>query len=108
MKLSRPFRPHDAIVSHDPGRCPGLRDNAPLALKEGPDYSLGFSISSKARMSIAKTGSTILHGEPNCKVLEKRNRAFVLDPDFPVSLSLMPKMYSLNLAVGGLSWRWLR
>ena len=41
-----------------PGRCPGLRDNAPLALKEGPDFSLGFSMSSKARVSIAKTGST--------------------------------------------------
>ena len=36
------------------GSSPGLRDNAPLALKEGPDFSLGFSISSKARVSIAK------------------------------------------------------
>ena len=42
VKLSRPFRPHDAISSQDPGRCPGLRDNAPLALKQDPDFSLGF------------------------------------------------------------------
>ena len=56
VKLSRPFRPHDAIVYHNPGRCPGLRDNAPLALKVGPDFSLGVSICSKARVSIAKTG----------------------------------------------------
>ena len=35
---------------------PGLRDNAPLALKECPDYSLGFSISSKARVSITRQG----------------------------------------------------
>ena len=65
MKLSRSFRPLDAIVSHSPGRCPGLRDNAQLALKEGHDFSLGFSISSKPRVSIAKTGSTIFHGEPS-------------------------------------------
>ena len=46
------------------GSSPGLRDNAPLALKVGLDFSLGFSISSKAMVSIAKTGSTIFHGEP--------------------------------------------
>ena len=44
VKLSRPFRPQDVIVSHNPGRCPGLRDNAPLALKEGRDFNLCFSI----------------------------------------------------------------
>ena len=65
VRLSRPFRPHDAIASLNPGRCPGLRDNAPMALKEGLDFSLGFSVSSKTRVSIAKTESTIFHGKPN-------------------------------------------
>ena len=46
------------------GGSPGLKDNAPLALKENSDFSLGVSISSKAPVSIAKTGSTIFHGEP--------------------------------------------
>ena len=40
------------------GSSPGLRDNAPLALKEGHDFSLRFSISLKPRVSIAKAGST--------------------------------------------------
>ena len=64
VKLSRPFRTHDTIASQDPWRCPGLRDTAPLALKEGPDFRLGFPVSSKDRVSIGKTGSTIFHGEP--------------------------------------------
>ena len=72
VKLSRPFRPHDAISSQDPGRCPGLRDNAPLALKEGhdfyifhfpfPSYSLNFSIlpgNSPPRFSTALPSDTI-------------------------------------------------
>ena len=44
------------------GGSPGLKDNAPLALKEGPDFSLGVSISSKARVSIAKTGVRYIPG----------------------------------------------
>ncbi len=45
MKLSRPFRPHDDIAFQGTqGGSPGLRDNAPLALKEDPDFNLGFSI----------------------------------------------------------------
>ena len=65
MKLSRPSGRTKLLLSKDPGRCLGLRDNAPLALKEGPDFSLGFSISSKPRVLVAKTGSTIFHGEPS-------------------------------------------
>ncbi len=42
------------------GGSPGLRDNAPLALKDGHDFSLGFSISSKVRVSIEDRAHYIL------------------------------------------------
>ena len=38
------------LLSRTQGSSPGLRDNGPLALKEDPEFCLGFSISSKARI----------------------------------------------------------
>ena len=39
MKLSRPFRPHDAYCITTEGSSPG-----PLALKETPDFSLAYRL----------------------------------------------------------------
>ena len=90
VELSLPFRPHDAIASHDPGRCPGLRNNAPLALKEVPDFSLGFSVSSKVRVSIEDRVHYI-HGEP-----EKNLMAFSRGPTARDSLA-QPNGLGLNV-----------
>ena len=75
--------------SRTQGSSPGLRDNAPLALKESHDFRLGFSISSKARVSIAKSppqADPPAHNHrapPSTPLRSAQGRGFVSDPHKP-------------------------
>ena len=61
VKLSRPFRPHNDIVYYDTGRRP--RDNAPLALKEAPEF-VSVSRNSSGPGVNREDRATIFHGKP--------------------------------------------